>query len=125
MGIVIPDAGSLVDAVEGTQIAKSVSVSGAGTSIIHTVTTGKTFYLDAAWLNADSTAASTTGVNLIVRDTGDVTQYTMSFNMHANGNQSNAISFPVPISIPEGWDIVLNTSLAGLSASAFIHGYER
>ncbi|KKN33019.1 hypothetical protein LCGC14_0807880 [marine sediment metagenome] len=103
-----------------TQIVKSVEVANT-TTIIHTVTAGKTFYLCSCSCSAD------TGINklthLKVRNASDTDQYTIiDHESSAQATIFGSLSFFPPISIPAGWDIVLTTNAA--QGMGFIHGWE-
>lgn len=105
-------------------INKSVDISNT-TSIIHTVTTGKKFYLVAASLAVYNVAAGAQAGWLSVRDDSDVAQYDIFLiSLLSNSTDSIALSFPFPQEIAAGWDITAKSDDANLLARAFIAGYE-
>jgi len=127
----VDNVGLATKANQAIQLARDVTwvrkydkVS-AGSVIIHTVTTGKTFYLVYALVEAWHYAAGVHEGYLIVRDTADVLK---GFLLKCGGPdaddrfQQNA-SFPIPLAIPAGWDIVLGANLNS-TARASIYGWE-
>ena len=110
-----------VAGVTRAQIVKSVEVSNA-TSIIHTVTAGKIFYLCSVSCDADSGINKLT--HLKVRNGADVDQYIIiDHESAAQASISGSRSFFPPIAIPAGWDIVLQTTAS--QGMGFIHGWEQ
>lgn len=87
----------------GTQIVKSGSVNN-GTTIIHTVTAGKTLLLEGFVFNIDSGVAIGA---MFVTDGADLTQY----NLGQIGSQTTvgvSLGIPVKLKIQEGWKIKLS-----------------
>ena len=107
----------------GNQIIKRVSVVN-GSSIVHTVSAGKTLYLTQWRFSSQTTVAGLYG-NIHVRDGGDVILYYMDdILMAAIGEYGNAVGLFFPIEIPAGYDVVVQSSGVGLDARGFIHGFE-
>ncbi len=107
-----------------SQVIKSASQSGAGITVIHTVSTGKSLYLVFAFLSGASGGGSGT-VNVSVRDDGDNWLYNIaqiSFDA-ANMTDSVACSLPRPLKIPEGYDVYVE-STTNPTARATILGWE-
>ena len=103
-----------------TQIVKSVEVAN-GTTIIHTVTAGKIFYLCSCSCGADSGINKLT--HLKVRNASDTDQYIIiDHESAAQATIHGDLTFFPPISIAAGWDIVLQTTAA--QGMGFIHGWE-
>ena len=112
---------TIVSGVARVQVAKSVEVSNA-TSIIHTVTAGKIFYLCSVSCDSDSGVNKLT--HLKVRNVSDVDQYIIiDHESAAQASISGSLSFSPPIAIPAGWDIVLQTTAS--QGMGFIHGWEQ
>lgn len=108
----------------GTQVAKEGSAAGADV-IVHTVTSGKTLYLSACSLGIKNGLASTSSGYLGVRNASDTWQYMLLYTgVVANDGKTALLSFPIPLEIPAGYDIVANSSDADVQVYAFIHGYE-
>ena len=107
----------------GEQVAKLGSAEG-GTTIIHTVTLGKTFFLSALSYTSFSDATPIT-MGVLVRNGADVHQYSLIHELVALAH-TNAfgMSYPVPVEIPAGYDICAHSSGATGRASACIHGWE-
>ena len=109
-----------VAGVTRTQIVKSVEVANT-TTIIHTVTAGKTFYLCSVSCDSDSGVNKLT--HLKVRNDSDVDQYIIiDHESAAQASVSGSLTFFPPITIPAGWDIVLETTAT--QGMGFIHGWE-
>jgi len=107
-----------------TWIRKYKEVS-AGRVIIHTVTTGKTFYLVAACLLIKHYAAGFHRGNITIRDTADVRRAFLIDLGAADAEEGRgfAVSFPTPISIPAGWDILLDANVYSYACGS-IFGWE-
>lgn len=115
-----------------TTTFKSGSV-GAGTVVLHTVTTGKTFYLTYANLCLYARDVITTG-KLAVRNVGNTIQYylcqlqTRGGIIDAGGRSSQSVAMPIVInpalSIPAGWDIALIGAGSYVNATAGVGGWE-
>ena len=106
------------------QIAKYGSANNTIT-IIHTVSAGKTLYLNSAVAEAYNNSGAAAAHILFVRDTADAEVYKISNKSAFNGQAwSVAITFPVPLEVPEGYDICVQTTVSGATSWAFIHGWE-
>ena len=118
--------GKLLTKPDGaTQIAKSLQADDVSIASIHTVTTGKKFYLNAASLNSwGQDTAYFTGIQ--VYNASDVKQYDILSHgfKQTYESRSTTISFPVPLEIPEGWKIKVFCNTEGGSGRAFINGWE-
>jgi len=107
----------------GVQVSKNVLATNA-TTIIYTVSDNKTLFLCTASLGHYGIA--TGGTYLGVRNDGDVFQYYIHYVMC----QLNYPSVPVvvtfwpPLEIPEKWDIIVVSGVAGLSAMGYVFGWE-
>lgn len=128
----VADIQHLRESVDGgiiagrTDIAKDNSIAN-GTVIIHTVTAGKTFYLENAFLNVSFAVAGAGQYGqLLVRDDSDTLQYLIYFLKHDNqtGAETATTHFKRPIRIPAGWDICALSTTANVGSHAFIRGYE-
>ena len=108
---------------KGTQVIKDGTANN-NTVIIHTVSTGKTFYLTFFRHDADFITA-TSYATLFVRDDSDVTQYALShYQGRVSGTFGKAVGLYFPIEIPAGWDICVTTSSTDVRSRATIHGWE-
>jgi len=114
-----------------TTIYKSGNVSGS-TTVLHTVTAGKTFYLTTGFLATSSVAINRTGY-LAVRNGSDVIQYYLAYTYLRGGSlESGDIppSLVVPITInpalaiPAGWDIVIYSQDSNITSAGGIGGWE-
>jgi len=110
-----------VGGVTRVQINKSV-IGNNNTTIIHTVTAGKVFYLCAVTFSGNPQAGGTS--DLFIRNVADVAQYTIlhSHTAAVDGRDS-AMPLFMPIAIPAGYDIVLTTT--NTAAHVFIAGWEQ
>lgn len=109
-----------VAGITRVQIVKSVEVNNT-TTIIHTVTSGKTFYLCSCSCDADSGSNKLT--HLKVRNASDVDQYIIiDHESTAQSSINGSLTFFPPIAIPAGWDIVLETT--AVQGMGFIFGWE-
>jgi hypothetical protein len=103
-----------------TQIAKASYASGS-TTIVHTVTAGKTFYLVS--FNATLSADASNDVFCRVRNTEDTTVYTFAFlTTYGAGVMVIAQSLPMPIACPAGYDIIISSAVR--YGSLAIQGWE-
>lgn len=98
------------------------------TTIIHTVTGGKTLYLQAVSILAVTSEGIGYGHSgqVSVRDTGDNFKYILvgaSFDNYGNFPGVFAV-FPVPIEIPANYDIYISTDEAHATAYGTIFGWE-
>ncbi len=104
-----------------TQIAKSNEVNNT-TTILHTVTAGKTFHLCSCSLHVD--AGANQFAHLIVRNDSDANQYFLvDLESAAQAPMHGSNTFFPPIAIPAGWDIVVDTD--AVQAAGFVFGWEQ
>ena len=108
----------------GTEVTESAYQSGVGTTIVHTVTAGTTFYVDhftGAWW------ADTVGFTYRfgVRNVANADQYYF-VNIPVSGNDNGHVSgcFPTLLTIAAGWDVFVYSSGAGGRAHGYVHGWE-
>ena len=95
------------------------------TTIIHTVTVDKIFYLYAVTFHAHNVGAAANSGRLLVRNGGDVEQYRIyCVCCMANESVLGSLSWTSPVRIPAGWDIVVISDAASLNVCAYISGYE-
>jgi len=106
-----------------TQILED-TVATNETAIIHTVNSGKTLYLVTWVLSAYLLANGY--IALRIRNTEDTITFDLALTFITGGTTVPAIigSAIPPIEVPEGYDIVIFSSVAGLSAQGGIFGYE-
>lgn len=100
-----------------------------GSTVIHTVTAGKTFYLCSitlSGLNASTTNASLHYVTTNMTGMGDLiyvqTAFAVSGQVGANGE--NSVSFPMPLKITAGKTVSVGNIAASSYAYATITGWE-
>lgn len=105
----------------GTQVAKSNTAT-ATTTLIHTVSTGKTFLLEQWNLNIAIGASAGSGA-LIVTDGADATQYTIC-TLGGLANLLETQGGQGVISIPQNYKIKVYSGASGLNSTAFIKGRE-
>jgi hypothetical protein len=106
--------------VTRTQILKSAQ-NASDNHILHTVTSGKTLYITSCCLSYSSGSAGF--AKLLVRNGSDtILYYLVSAYLSSTPDQNIALSFPMPISVAAGFDIVIS----GASGYIFgtIHGWE-
>lgn len=107
----------------GEQVVKSNNAINA-TSIVHTVTAGKTFYLClATFCLVDAVGAGM----LFVRNGADVAQYTIirsDIETLVGSTSPLLIPFNPPIEIPASWDICVEATGVGCNANGFVFGWE-
>ena len=110
-----------VGGVARTQIIKSVEANNE-TKIIHTVTAGKTFYWVACGCGVDSGAAKY--AHLLFRNVADAT-IAIIIDVHTTAQTAidRTVSFPIPIVLLAGFDVVLVTD--NPHCTAFILGWEQ
>lgn len=107
----------------GLQVIKSLENVTNSTSILHTVTTGKTFFLSHWSFSAYATAAG--NAKLEFRNDVDITQYLIEkVDFNAAFYAWTSSSPKCPLEIPADWDIVVVSANAFTFANAFIHGWE-
>jgi hypothetical protein len=97
----------------------------ATTTIIYTVTAGKTLYIVAACMACVSTAAAAIEVSLAVRNAADVTQGYLIPRYPGPGHLSDGgeIAYPIPLQVPAGWDVVIYAAASGIGLGSFF-GWE-
>jgi hypothetical protein len=93
----------------------------ATTTILYTVTAGKTLYIVAASLAVVSTAAAAIEVSLSVRNAADVTQAYLVPRYPGPGALSDGgeCAYPIPLSVPAGWDVVVYSAAGGVGLGSF------
>jgi len=110
-----------VGGVTRVQVNKSVIVNNT-TTIIHTVTAAKVFYMVAVALCANPGVGKLSSIS--VRNAADVTQYTL-LHLESSALQGRESSLPIfmPIAVPALYDIVLVCT--NTDAHGFISGWEQ
>lgn len=99
-----------------------------GTTVIHTVTAGKTLFLTGASLGLSSLDVAEAGY-MAVRNVGDTIQYYIfRAGLEASENNSANLAFSLPavppIEIAAGWDIVVYSPSPGFASAGAISGWE-
>ena len=108
----------------GTQVLKHGSAENT-TTIIHTVTTGKTLYLSVVTIGIYFTAEVSGYAQVYLRDEDDLNPaIPFILTRGANNGFCAGQGFCPPIEVPAAWDICVVSSAADLWAYGFIHGYE-
>lgn len=107
-----------LDGDTGTQVNKSSRATTSATVVIHTVTSGKTFYLSAAFLIGQD-------AKLVVRNaaTPPVIQYELLHTFWSASGYGLTLSYPNPRKLPAGYDIAIVEGGYG-NADAGIFGWE-
>ncbi len=108
---------------KGTQIAKH-GVATNATTIIHTVTSGKTLFLCSSILTINTSTAGKF-CQYKVQDVGNSLVYLFtSCVFDIVGQLIIPFNFDPPLEIPTGYDLVLISNDINLNSMAFIHGWE-
>lgn len=109
---------------DATQIAKHKTASNE-TDVIHTVTTGKTFYLSACSLGIKNASGAFNHGNIQVTDGSDTMQYVILYVGCPDDNgKMQAMNFLPPLEIQAGWKVKDYSPAVAFTVSGFIHGYE-
>jgi len=98
----------------GVTWVRESKTKSAGTIVLYTVPTGKVFYLIAAHVRIWHVATGDHDARIEVRDETDGYVGTIcgASCSDADNRAQQAISFPLPLMFPEGWDIYLTTELS-------------
>jgi len=114
----------ILDSNVGTQIYKTGTADNS-TTIIHTVSSGKTLYLTGIALCGRVADTVSRIAELFVRDEGDVKVAILSkMSVRGNGHLSvNLILIP-PYKVPAGYDICVGAYETSCYATGTIYGWE-
>ena len=108
-----------------TQVAKGTTAQNETVSL-HTVTTGKTFYLCLLHMWISNESASNDSAIYDVSDGDGTRQYSISFTRMPDAQFfADTLQFPVPLEIPAGYKFRIISPAASYYARGFIHGYEK
>ncbi|HDZ62616.1 MAG TPA: hypothetical protein ENH40_05680 [Nitrospirae bacterium] len=110
-----------------TQVFKN-GIAAGGTSLLHTVATGKSLYMTGLFIAINSLDTSSP-VNISVQDENDIWQYylfktTPRATLDNSANMALSIDIIPPQEITEGWDIKIYTGNAGVLLSVSLSGWE-
>ena len=96
-----------------------------GNAIVHTVSAGKSFYLIHSALMLEPYATGNKVGTLQIRDANDVliAHLQLLYCADAEQGRGESRSYPIPLEIPEGWDITIYAD-AYTSTLASIFGWE-
>lgn len=94
------------------------------TTVLYTVTSGKTLSLTSCYLWATNEADTAQNAYIALRDDEDTEQIRWAMKLLADSLAAIGISFPTPVPLSEGWDVVIYSSDADLTAHGSITGYE-
>lgn len=95
------------------------------TTTIHTVTTGKTFYLSAALFSGQNLSGGNETVTFFVTNAADSIQYYFWITRVLNEEGfAVSASFLPPLEVPAGWKFKLTSAAANMKIYGTIHGYE-
>lgn len=91
------------------------------TTLIHTVTTGKTLYIAAAMLAGYSDTGDRSDITLFVRDTDDAWKSYLAsrFIIGSSYAAGGEISPSTPLPVPGGWDVCVYASAHGVARASF------
>lgn len=107
--------------VARTQIIKQNGAA-ATTTIVHTVTGGKTLYIASAQLSIMAT--STSYGYMLIRDSSDVSVCTaLLLHVFTNSGAAVGCAFPMPLSIPAGYDVCM-VAYKNAEGNLSIQGWE-
>ena len=89
-------------------IRKRSSISN-GVAIIHTVSEGKSFFLVFSMLIITPYATGNKQGSLAIRDVNDalIADIQSLYCADAEGGRGESQSYPIPLEIPAGWDIII------------------
>lgn len=107
-----------------TQILEKDSAV-ATTTVLYTVPANKKFYLVSSLLETDNGAVG--AVSAVIRNDSDVVQKDIGhIQVGATTQNSPAVPFfpGFPIELDEGWDIAVISSIASLTGTLNIFGFE-
>lgn len=95
------------------------------TVVIHTVTAGKTFFLNTLTFSNRNQSGAVAAGYISVNNDSQVFQYRIFNAATPDGDTSLAsASFPFPLELASGWEIVVQSEIVSLYTVGFIHGYE-
>lgn len=107
----------------GTLIRKHASVIN-GTTVVHTVTAGKTLYLCGMVCVVTETTANGRGY-MAIRNDSDVEQYLIfDVKLYSAGIVPNNFVFNPPDQLSAGYDIIVHSDSDHIDTRGFIFGYE-
>lgn len=109
---------------DATQIKKS-AIAVNQTSIIHTVTANKTFYLSLFSVYARNSETGDADFSTYVTNAADAVQYDLT-RLYLSTGTSNGLTFPFlpPLEIAAGWKVKIQSEHANIRGLGFVHGYE-
>ena len=107
----------------GTQILKDAFGSLVGNPV-HTVTAGKTFYLNAITWNVYATALTLYYVRIRNAVPAVVNNLVRGYLPVAGITSAGSLSFPVPLELIEDWSIFVETDNVNGVIYCFVHGWE-
>lgn len=108
-----------------TQVSKSGQASNEST-LIHTVTAGKTLYLVHANVIFSNDSGSNGSAYLHVTNASDVRQYAIVNDYVINGQMlAVPCNFPTPLEIPPGYKLAVWSAEVALYVYVYIYGYEK
>jgi len=104
------------------QVLISKTYTGSGTTIIHTVPKGKTFFLTNCWISGVNVTAAVGFVSLTISQLNTIL---VGIEVPATtGNNFGNMTFNMPIKLEEGMIIVMsNFGLGGSVTRAGIYGW--
>lgn len=107
-----------------TQIIAS-QTKADGIEIVHTVTAGKTLYLSSVAISIDNSAAVSGRGRVFIYNATPIEVYRI-FSLRAliDAGIGQSLSFLPPMELAASWSIRVESSLAAVNVTCFIHGYE-
>ena len=109
-------------------ICKTAAATNATAATVHTVTTGKTFYMTSANLTTIKDASSTSVAGTLRGTVGGTTLSIISLSGQTLTAQTLGVAqaFPCPIPFDSGTAITVEntTNVANVKTTASIHGFE-
>ena len=108
----------------GTQIQKITNEDNSS-SILHTVTAGKTLYLAGMILSINNASAVIDVGDVYVRNGADVLQYYLARTWTKNLTTHSLVKqYTPPKKIPAGWDIITVSGTVNFKLITIIDGWE-
>ncbi len=95
------------------------------TTILWTVTAGKTLYMTTYTLQALNYSASNATGYLAIRNASDTIQYVIARQyLKADTDGNDSLNLSPPLEIATGWDVFMYSDTVNMQTQVWIHGFE-